>query len=66
MYIRYRDLRNRKRSQRECAEWYGVARSTVDRRLHGIPSFEVANANIQRLTPGEEEALVEWCQQLED
>jgi hypothetical protein len=46
MYIRCRDLRNGKRSQRECAEWYSVARSTVDRRLYGIPSFEVANANM--------------------
>jgi len=36
MYIRCKDLRNRKRGERECANWFGVLRPRVHRRLCGV------------------------------
>ena len=60
MYINCKDLRNKK-SEQMCANWFGVVKSTVYCRLIRVKSAAKAYANLQRLSPLEEEALVEWC-----
>jgi hypothetical protein len=50
---------------KQLADMYGVARSTLNDRIkNGVRSKEEANQGMQRLSPGEEQALEVWICQL--
>lgn len=44
---------------------YGIAKSTLVDRIHGKQSHSVAHENEQRLSPGEEAALLAWILRLQ-
>ena len=48
------------KSQRAAARAYGIARSTLRDRLQGATSRAIAHQYEQRLTPEQEQFLVEW------
>ena len=50
----------RVKSQREAARLYDVSRTTISRRLQGIhPRGETTHVNL-KMTPTEEQSLVQW------
>jgi transposase-like protein len=52
-------------SVREIARRWGVNHATLNNRVRGKRTRKDAHEAMQRLSPGEEECLVEWIQQLE-
>jgi hypothetical protein len=47
-------------SQRQASKAYGIPRTTLQARLAGHQPHAIAHQNQQRLTPDQEEFLVEW------
>jgi transposase len=47
-------------SQRKAAQRWGIPRSTLNNRLHGIVTRNAANEHKQRLSKQEEYHLVQW------
>jgi Tc5 transposase DNA-binding domain/DDE superfamily endonuclease len=52
-------------SERAAARHYGVNRNTLSNRLHGLATRRESRQNLQRLTPEQEEYLVEWVLDLD-
>ncbi|XPS72644.1 hypothetical protein M3J07_004794 [Ascochyta lentis] len=48
------------KSQRQAARAYGIPKSSLQSRLQGYQPHAIAHSNQQRLTPEQEEFLVEW------
>ncbi|XPT04274.1 hypothetical protein M3J09_013355 [Ascochyta lentis] len=48
------------KSQRQAARAYGIPKSSLQSRLQGHQPHAIAHLNQQRLTPEQEEFLVEW------
>ncbi|KAI1000169.1 hypothetical protein K3495_g8029, partial [Podosphaera aphanis] len=48
------------KSERAVAKAYGVPRSTLRSRIRGDHSHTIAHSNQQRLSPEQEEYVIEW------
>ena len=48
-------------SVRKAAEFYSVPRSTLQRRVNGTPTRQIARAEQQILSPVQEDMLAQWC-----
>src|SRR5271170_3508751 len=55
---------DRTMSIRKIAKVYGVSQSTLQKQTKGTISKAEANQALQRLSPGEEDCLRDWCMQL--
>jgi hypothetical protein len=51
-------------SGRSLAKLFRISKTTLQRRIDRVPSKKEASQAIQRLSPGEEEALRDWIIQL--
>ncbi|KAJ7454370.1 hypothetical protein B0H11DRAFT_1622327, partial [Mycena galericulata] len=55
------DVQSGKYSGRTAAKLHSVSSSTLNDRLHGVKTRSESHSDQLRLTPAQENVLVDWC-----